>query len=270
MHAGGVDHEDLAFALRLADVADAITSPYLAMGPVAFETKADGSPVTAVDGQVEAALADLVRRHRGKDGFLGEETGTFGSASTRWIVDGIDGTDSFAAGGTQWATLVAYERAGEVVAGVVTSPANGRRWWAARAAGAWRGRIGGSVADARRLQVSRDRPPEAWRAQVDPDVERNEGWRREVAASVFGRFGPPETAGYGPLLVVAGAVEVSVHLWGGAWDHAAYAVIVEEAGGAFADLWGGRRLDTATAVFGVPDAVDRVLDLVADARGEID
>ena len=265
------DEDDLSFAFRLADAADAISSAYVGRGPVAFEAKADGSPVTAVDGEVEAALADLVRRHRPADGFLGEETGTFGSASTRWIVDGIDGTDAFAAGGTQWATLVAYERDGEVLAGVVTSPANGWRWWAARGAGAWRGRIGAPPAEARRLHVSTpSATPTTVRAQLDPAVERNEGWRHDVAVLVEARFGRPEARGYGPLLALAGALEVSVHLWGGAWDPAPFAVLIEEAGGRFADLWGGRRLDTTTALFGTSEAVADVLDLIEaeGARGE--
>jgi histidinol-phosphatase len=39
-------------------------------------------------------------------------------------------------------------------------------------------------------------------------------------------------------------------LFGGApWDHAALAVIVEEAGGRFTDLAGDRRIDTGGAVF---------------------
>ena len=34
----------------------------------------------------------------------------------------------------------------------------------------------------------------------------------------------------------------------GIWDIAAVAVIVEEAGGRFSDVWGGRALDTTTSV----------------------
>jgi len=49
--------------------------------------------------------------------------------------------------------------------------------------------------------------------------------------------------------VAAGDIEASVILAGGPWDHAPFVVIVEEAGGRYSDLWGGRRIDTATAVF---------------------
>lgn len=40
-----------------------------------------------------------------------------------------------------------------------------------------------------------------------------------------------------------------VILHGGPWDHAPFVVVVEEAGGRFSDLWGGRRLDTRTAIY---------------------
>src|SRR5581483_10787519 len=45
-----------------------------------------------------------------------------------------------------WATLVALERAGEVVCGVVSAPALGRRWWATRG--------GGAFADGQPIRVS--------------------------------------------------------------------------------------------------------------------
>jgi fructose-1,6-bisphosphatase/inositol monophosphatase family enzyme len=51
------------------------------------------------------------------------------------------------------------------------------------------------------------------------------------------------------LAVAAGETDAVLVLRGGAWDYAAVAVIVEEAGGAFSDLWGGRRLDTGTALY---------------------
>ena len=51
------------------------------------------------------------------------------------------------------------------------------------------------------------------------------------------------------MRVAEGSVDVYVHFGGGPWDHAAAVVIVEEAGGRFTDLWGGRRIDTGTALF---------------------
>ena len=53
----------------------------------------------------------------------------------RWIIDPIDGTHNFVRGIPIWATLLAVERAGALDAAVVSAPALGQRWSAARAAG---------------------------------------------------------------------------------------------------------------------------------------
>src|SRR5207247_1155770 len=151
-------------------------------------------------------------------------------------------------GGSTWGTLVALEQDGEVRVGVASSPGLRRRWWASRGAGAWTGELeSGIESSPSRLAVSatRDRP----RGMVLPPAGLLDGWRDRAVQLAVDSLRPAEVSGYGPLLVAAGDIEVSVHLWGGPWDHAAFVVLVEEAGGQFSDLWGGRRIDTATAIF---------------------
>jgi len=63
-----------------------------------------------------------------------------GTTGRRWIVDGIDGTRIFAAGPTEWGSLIALQDDGEIVLGVTSSPAQDRRWWATRGQGAFTGR----------------------------------------------------------------------------------------------------------------------------------
>ncbi len=53
----------------------------------------------------------------------------------------------------------------------------------------------------------------------------------------------------GALLVAAGLLDGFVMYGSASWDHAATAVIVEEAGGRYSDLAGGRRLDGGGAIF---------------------
>ena len=55
----------------------------------------------------------------------------------RWWLDPIDGTKKYARGVPIWATLIALERGGEMVVGVVSAPALGQRWWAERGGGAF-------------------------------------------------------------------------------------------------------------------------------------
>src|SRR5205823_5661006 len=89
-----------------------------------------GWPVLALPcGEAEDGLPASVQLA----GRRGDDEG-----DVRWILDPVDGTKNFSRGIPVWATLVALEREGEVVCGVVSAPALGHRWWAARGEGAWR------------------------------------------------------------------------------------------------------------------------------------
>ncbi|HEX7277087.1 MAG TPA: inositol monophosphatase family protein, partial [Acidimicrobiales bacterium] len=131
---------DLTLALELADLADGISMARFRAVDLLVTTKPDLTPVTEADHAVEDAL----RRHLGVvrpgQAFLGEERGDNSCASgaaARWIVDPIDGTKNYVRGVPVWATLIALQRDGRMVAGVVSAPALGRRWWAARGEGAF-------------------------------------------------------------------------------------------------------------------------------------
>ena len=56
--------DDLAFALRLADTADALTVPRFRAADLRVETKPDLTPVTDADRAVERALRELVAAER--------------------------------------------------------------------------------------------------------------------------------------------------------------------------------------------------------------
>ena len=258
-----VDIDDLEFAVRLADSADAISTAAFATRDFVLRHKEDGTVVTDVDVRIEETLAGRVAAERRGDAFLGEELGKRGTSRRMWIVDGIDGTTEFASGRSTWGTLVALAEDDEVVLGVASSPGLQQRWWASSGAGAWCRALNsrGNSAEPIRLSVSssRDEP----RASVAPPAGLLDGWRDGVVRRAESSTLAPEASGHGPLLVAGGEIDVSVHLWGGPWDHAPFVVLVEEAGGCFSDLWGGRRLDTGTAIFSNGLVHQRVLDDLA-------
>src|SRR3954447_15273555 len=126
---------DLAYALELADAADGVTLPRFRAADLHVETKPDLTPVTDADRATESMLRARIARDRPGEGVLGEEEGD-DATEVRWIVDPIDGTRNFSRGIPVWATLIALERDGQIVCGVASAPALGRRWWAARGEGA--------------------------------------------------------------------------------------------------------------------------------------
>ena len=237
--------EDLDIALSLAAAADQITMQRFLAQDLQVDTKPDLTPVSDADRAVERLVRDRLANARPDDAVIGEEYGgAVGAASREWIVDPIDGTKNFVRGMPVWATLIALRVDDSVVVGVVSAPALGRRWWAARGGGAWTSYAGseraigvskvGSLSDAflsySSLPSWGDRRP-ALLGLAD------QVWRTRA----FGDF-------WSHVLVAEGAVDVSCEPEVSLWDLAALQPIVEEAGGRFSDLSGVDRPDGGSVV----------------------
>jgi histidinol-phosphatase len=213
---------DLAYALELADAADALTLPRFRASDLHVETKPDFTPVTDADRATERMLRERIARDRVGESVLGEEEGDDGGP-VRWIVDPIDGTRNFSRGIPVWATLIALERDGQIVCGVASAPALGRRWWAARGEGAFANGspIGvsavGKLGDA---SVSCTHGDDL--ARLEPLVWHARG---------LGDF-------WQHVLVAEGALEAGVDAPLALWDYAALEPIVLEAGGRVGEVGG--------------------------------
>jgi myo-inositol-1(or 4)-monophosphatase len=93
--------------------------------PIEVDQKADGSPVTATDREVDAFLRDALTRSVPGSGWLSEETADDPSRLSReyvWVVDPIDGTKQFVKGIPEIAIAVALVRTGRPVAAAVLNP----------------------------------------------------------------------------------------------------------------------------------------------------
>src|SRR3954447_15995058 len=143
--------DDLRLGHVIADMVDALTTSRFMAADLRVDTKPDLTPVTDADKAAEELVRAQLRRTRPRDSVVGEEFDATGHGARRWIIDPIDGTKNFVRGVPVWATLLALEEDGQIVVGIVSAPALGRRWWAASGTGAWSGR---SLSSARRLQVS--------------------------------------------------------------------------------------------------------------------
>jgi histidinol-phosphatase len=224
------------FAVDLLDETDAIVVAQLA-GGLTVKAKPDATLVTQVDMQVEVRLRDRIREAFPAHGIVGEEyEDEAGDGETRWIIDPIDGTHNMVRGIPVFATLLAVERAGELLAAAVSAPALQRRWHAAQGEGA-------SVRDLlgeRAITVS-------------------EVTKLTEAQVVWSGLRPLEAAGYGPaiaalgraawrdrgfgdfwgyMLVAEGAADAMLEIGPTVWDLAAPALIVREAGGRLTDFAG--------------------------------
>ncbi len=243
----GVDlSADMDLARRVADAADAITLPHYRHRTFNVDWKSNQTEVTEADRETEAAISALILAERPDHGLFGEEHGLVGETASpwRWVIDPIDGTSNFVRGIPVWASLIALTHAehGPVV-GVVSAPAMGMRWWAARGLGAFADGRPCRVSDVARID----------RAQVS--VTFAKGWdehglthelvhlqQRAYRARGFGDF-------WQHMLVAEGAIDLAVDAVGVApYDLAAVMVVVEEAGGTFTDRHGTRTFEQDTAI----------------------
>jgi histidinol-phosphatase len=242
--------EDLALALQLADVADAITLERFRASDLVVETKPDLTPVSEADTAVERTVRERLAADRPGDAIVGEEYGAseVPESGRRWIVDPIDGTKNYVRGIPVWGTLLALQEGDATTIGVVSAPALGRRWWAAKGAGAF---MSDALADEpRRLNVS------AVRALEDAQlcISGFDGWDADGGLDRLLSLARRcwRTRGFGDfwtyMLVAEGVAEIGCEAVVSLWDLAAPQVIVEEAGGTFTDLGGVRTADGGDAL----------------------
>ena len=241
--------EDLALALELADLADSITHERYGAGDLEVVTKPDRSPVTDADTAAEQAVRNRLAQRRPDDAVVGEEYGSHNVAGARrWIIDPIDATKNYVRGIPAWATLLALQDSGEGVVAVVSAPALGRRWWAARGEGAF---VSDTVSGASRpLHVS----TVAELAQAQLSFAGLEDWAEgeRLQALVKLVADTDRTRSFGDfwayMLVAEGAMDIAIDPVVSLWDLAAPQVILEEAGGRFTDLTGARTPEGGDAI----------------------
>ncbi|GAB2810562.1 histidinol-phosphatase [Actinocorallia aurea] len=239
--------DDLRLAHVLADAADDLTTRRFKALDLRVETKPDLTPVSDADRAVEEQIRGTLGRARPRDAVIGEEFGKSGFSQRVWVIDPIDATKNFVRGVPAWATLIALMEDGEVVVGLVSAPALGKRWWAAKGGGAWTGR---SLAKAQRMRVSQV----SALSDASFSYSSLSGW--EARGSLDGFLGLTRnvwrTRAFGDfwshMMVAEGAVEISAEPEVSLWDIAPLKVIVEEAGGTFTSLAGEHTAEGGSVV----------------------
>ena len=229
-----------------ADEADAIALSHYRR-ELAIDRKPDRTYVTAADQAIERAIRARIEAAHPDHGLVGEEYGEArGAARVRWYIDPIDGTHNFMRGIPIFATLLAVEADGELRLGLISAPALGSRWWAARGLGAW----GRGPEGERRLRVSAiDALGEAqvlFASRTDALASGLMPGFDDVTAGAWRERGLGDFWGY--VLVAEGAAEAMFETGPHPYDLAAPLVLVEEAGGRLTDHAGERRIDSRSAV----------------------
>ena len=127
----------LDLGLELCGAADEIALRWFRRD-VPTATKPDRTFVTEADRAIERLIRARILAAYPDHGLVGEEYGVeAGGARVRWYIDPIDGTHNYMRGVPLFGTLLAVEVDGELQVGILSAPALGERWHAARGLGAW-------------------------------------------------------------------------------------------------------------------------------------
>lgn len=231
--------ERVELGLAMAAEAGVLSRRFFDAHGLDVELKADGSPVTRADREIELTLREAVNRRFPADGFSGEEyPDTDGTSGYRWIVDPIDGTKSFVRGVPLYANLIALEHDGEIVFGVINLPSADTLVHAERGRGCWRNGV--------RVQVS-DRPSldgayvmATWLEDWDPSVIGD----LHTQGVILRTWGDA----FGYAMVACGYADAVVDYTARAFDLAPMPVIIAEAGGRFTSLDGRAVFDAGHGI----------------------
>jgi len=208
-----------------------------------IEIKNDLSPVTNVDKECERIIKDTLLARFPHDGFLGEESESITGNSTRtWMVDPLDGTRPFIRGIPTHSVLIALEEQSTPVLGIIHLPAMDLTCWAVKG--------GGAFLNGKQIHVSSTNT-------LDKSIGSALGFR-ECAETSDGKrlftlmrrwdyaYGFMDAYSY--VCIASGSLDLCVNLLDKAWDCAAAACIVTEAGGRYSDIKGNNSVHNGSIV----------------------
>lgn len=224
------------FAERLADAARTQTLPRFRTG-LSITNKAAPSadvtfdPVTDADREAERAQRQIIEETFPDHGILGEEFGeTLSASGWRWVLDPVDGTRAFMCGVASWTTLIALERDGAPILGVIDQPFTDERWVSFNGATYYKR---GGQCDAVKTSGVSD-IAKARLSTTDPLASgyfsgaQAEAFARVASAACVARYSLDAYA-YG--LLALGALDLVIEAGLQRYDYAALIPVIEGAGG---------------------------------------
>ena len=228
-----------------------------------------GSPtnlVTEMDQRAEALILERLRGAFPDDAILAEEQGAAsGRSDRRWLVDPLDGTTNYAHGLPIFGVSIALEVARRLVLGVVYDPSRDELFVGERGAGATLNDAAIRVSTAATVGESLLVTGFPYNIRETADTNLAEYAAFSVRARAVRRLG---SAVIDLAYVACGRFDAYWELRLGAWDVAAGAVLVAEAGGRITGI-DGAALDVNAPTLLATNGVihDEMLRALKEIRG---
>ena len=236
-------------AIRAARKAGSIVMRYFnRIETLTVSEKQTNDYVSEVDRLAEDAIIDVIRRAYPHHAILAEESGSHAGNEYQWIIDPLDGTTNYLHELPQFSISIALQHREELISAAVYDPVRDEMFSASRGNGA--------LLNDRRLRVSDQRSLKG--ALIGTGIPfRDQRFLDQyldmLKAMITDTAGirRPGSAALDFAWVAAGRMDGFWELGLSAWDFAAGALIVREAGGVVSDIRGGNRhLESGNVVAG--------------------
>jgi myo-inositol-1(or 4)-monophosphatase len=215
------------------------------------EQKAHNDFVSDADRAAEKAVIDCIHKHYPDHAILAEESGASGDSDIVWIIDPLDGTTNYLHGFPVFAVSIGVQEKGRMEHAVVYDPLRQELFTASRGDGA--------QLDGRKIRVSGQK--DLSRALIgtgfpfrDADMEITP-YMNMLSKTIKHTSGVrrPGAAALDMVYVAAGRLDAYFETGLHAWDLAAGALIVREAGGIVSGIDGSENfLETGHVLTGTP------------------
>jgi myo-inositol-1(or 4)-monophosphatase len=253
----------LNIAIRAAHRAgDFIVRKINKLPDLQVEVKARNDFVSEVDREAEARIIEDLLKSYPDHGIVAEESGQIeGKGEYRWIIDPLDGTTNYLHGFPQYAVSIACEHRGRLAHGVIYDPFKQELFAASRGDGA--------TLNNRRIRVSKIKSVEG--ALIGTGFPFKNPADLDEFLQLFSAFfksaSDMRRAGSAALdlaYVAAGRLDGFWESGLNAWDMAAGALIVREAGGIVTDYQGDEKfLENGQVVAGNPRIITDMLRTIS-------
>lgn len=205
--------------------------------------KPDNSPVTIADKKAELLIRKIISKKYPDHGIIGEEFEAKNpSAPLKWVIDPIDGTKGFIRGIPFWSTLLALLENDKPIIGICFFPAINEVYISQKNKGSYLNGKKIHVSKIKNLKYATLSYGSIKRFQ---DKGKLEGLIN-LSSKTQSNKGYSDAFGYS--LVAQGKIDIFAEANNQIHDVAAPALLVEEAGGKFTDIYGKFSLTSGSDV----------------------
>jgi myo-inositol-1(or 4)-monophosphatase len=240
----------------MADKTSEIIKSYFRTN-INVESKKDDSPVTIADKKSEEIIREIILKYFPDHGIIGEEFGTFNeNAEYKWIIDPIDGTQSFIHGATTFGTLIALVHNNKPILGAFNQPILGEFLIGDNEQTTLNGKIV-KVSSNNELSQATLSTTDIFNIKKYHNLDKF--LKLSEQAKLFRMWGDA----YGYYLVATGFMDIMIDPIMNIWDSMALIPIINGAGGIITDYYGNESYElTSTIACNNKELLKQVLNIL--------